>query len=517
MSIDLIIRSGASEVAIAILRDKVLTELHREKTDRGFAVGDIHLARVRKVAPGLNAAFVDVGHEKDAFLHYLDLGPQFRNTFKFTKGAVNGSNKAPTLEGWKLDPDIDRNGKVQDVISASQSILVQIAKEPISTKGPRLTAEVTLAGRYMVLVPFINKVSISSRIKDEEERKRLKQLMHTMRPVNFGMIVRTNAENKRGEDLEADLQALMARWEVMFRNLRGAMPPKKVLGELDRTNAVLRDVLNKDFTSIHVDDADLAEEVAHTLEKIAPEAKGIVKHYKGRLDIFDNFGVNRQIKQAFGRQVMLPSGASLIIEKTEAMHVIDVNSGSRKGAGKKDQETNVLELNIEAAKEIARLLRLRDMGGIIAIDFVDLYEPENRRALHKALKDAMADDKAKHNILPPSRFGVIELTRQRVRPATEIETNESCPTCQGTGEVQAPVLIVDQIENSIGHLLGEKGMDRIALHVHPFIHAYLTKGLRSIRFKWWLRWRKWVRVVPDGSLQFLAYAVKDAEGNEVPL
>lgn len=517
VSIDLIIRSGAGEVTLAILRDKVLIELHREKTDRGFAVGDIHLARVRKVAPGLNAAFVDVGHEKDAFLHYLDLGPQYRNAFKFTKGAVNGSIKASTLEEWKLDPDIDRNGKIQDVVSASQTILVQIAKEPISTKGPRLTAEVTLAGRYMVLVPFINKVSISSRIKDEEERKRLKDLMRTIKPLNFGVIVRTNAEGKRTEDLEADLKALMARWDVMFRNLRGAIPPKRVLGELDRTNAVLRDLLNKDFSSIHVDAEDLAAEVAQTLEKIAPEKKGIVKHYKGALDIFDNFGVNRQIKQAFGRQVMLPSGASLIIEKTEAMHVIDVNSGSRKGAGKKDQETNVLELNIEAAKEIARLLRLRDMGGIIAIDFVDLYEPENRRALHKALKDAMADDKAKHHILPPSRFGVIELTRQRVRPETEIETNESCPTCHGTGEVQAPVLIVDQIENTIAHLINDKGMDRITLHVHPFIHAYLTKGLPSMRARWWMRWRKWVRVIPDGSLQFLAYTVKDAQGNEVPL
>ena len=517
VSIDLIIRASAGEVAIAIMRDKVLSELHREKTDRGFSVGDIYLARVRKVAPGLNAAFVDVGHEKDAFLHYYDLGPQYRNAFKFTKGAVNGGAKASTLEDWKLDPDIVKYGKIADVVSASQTILVQIAKEPISTKGPRLTAEVTLAGRYMVLVPFINKVSISARIKDEEERSRLKKLMHEIRPVNFGVIVRTNAEHKNADDLEADLKALMTRWDVMFRNLRGAMPPKKVLGELDRTNAVLRDLLNKDFTSIHVDDADLSEEVGLTLEKIAPEKKGIVKAYKGKLDIFDQFGVNRQVKQAFGRQVMLPSGASLVIEKTEAMHVIDVNSGSRKGAGKKDQETNVLELNIEAAKEIARLLRLRDMGGIIAIDFVDLYEPENRRTLHKALKDAMADDKAKHNVLPPSRFGVIELTRQRVRPETEIDTNESCPTCQGTGEVQAPVLILDQIENTIAHLAGEKHMRGLVLHVHPFIHSHLTKGLRSIRFNWWMIWRKWVRVIPDGSLAFLTFVVKDGDGNELPI
>lgn len=516
MNIDLIIRSGASEVAIALMKDKALAELHREKTERGFAVGDIHLAKVRKVAPGLNAAFVDVGHEKDAFLHYFDLGPQYRNTFKFAKGAVHGTIQSSLLDNWKLDPDIDKNGKISDALSASQSILVQIAKEPISTKGPRLTAEVTLAGRYMVLVPFINKISISSRIVDEAERKRLKELMLAIKPKNHGVIIRTNAAEKKTEDLENDLKTLLQRWDVMFHNLRNAQPPKKVLGEIDRTSAVLRDLLNKNFTNIHVDDELLAEEIYQTLEKTAPEKKGIVKHYKGKLDIFDNFGVNKQIKQAFGKQVMLQSGAYLIIEKTEAMHVIDVNSGSRKG-GNQDQEKNALDINVEAAHEIARLLRLRDMGGIICIDFIDLYEAENRRTLHKALKDAMADDKAKHNVLPPSRFGVIELTRQRVRPETEIDTSESCPTCNGTGEVSAPVLIVDEIENALNYLHGEKGMSGLTLSVHPFLAAYFTKGLPSIQHKWWWRWKKWVKVRPEGAHQYLDFTVQDSAGNQVPL
>ncbi len=517
MSVDLIIRASEGEVAIALMRDKLLMELHRERTDRGFTVGDIHLAKVRKVAPGLNAAFVDVGHEKDAFLHYFDLGPQYRNSYKFAKGAVSGSISSPMLEGWNLDADISKDGKMAEVISASQSILVQIAKEPISTKGPRLTAEITIPGRFMVLVPFINKVSISSRITDEVERKRLKELMHSLRPKNFGMIIRTNAEGKGTEELETDLKNLLARWDVMFRNLRNALPPKRVLGEIDRTSAVLRDLLNKDFTSIHVNDELLAEEIVQTLDTIAPDKKGIVKHYKGKLDIFDNFAVNKQIKQAFGKQVMLPSGAYLVIEKTEAMHVIDVNSGGRKGSGAKDQEHNALDTNVEAAKEIARLLRLRDMGGIICVDFIDLYEPENRRLLHKALKDAMADDKAKHNILPPSRFGVIEMTRQRVRPETEIDTSESCPTCGGTGEVSAPVLIIDEIENALNYLLTEKDMNGLTLKVHPFIAAYLTKGLWSIQRQWWWRWRKSVKVVGEGASQYLDFHVYDAEGKEIPL
>lgn len=516
MSVDLIIRSQAGQVAIAVMRDRLLMELHRERTEKGFAVGDVYLAKVRKVAPGLNAAFVDVGHEKDAFLHYFDLGPQYRNSFKFTKAAVQGNLTTSMLEDWRLDPDIDKNGKLGEVVSASQSILVQIAKEPISTKGPRLTAEVTLAGRYMVLVPFINKISISSRITDETERKRLKELMLSIKPKNFGVIIRTNAEGKKSEDLAGDLKNLLARWDVMFHNLRSALPPKRVLGEIDRTSAVLRDVLNKDFTNIHVDDELLAEEVRQTLEKIAPEKKNIVKLYKGKLDIFDQFFVNKQIKQAFGKQVMLPSGAYLIIEKTEAMHVIDVNSGGRKG-GNQDQEKNALDTNIEAAREIARLLRLRDMGGIICVDFIDLYEPENRRQLHKALKDAMEDDKAKHNILPPSRFGVIEMTRQRVRPETEIDTTETCPTCGGSGEVSAPVLIVDEIENALNYLHTEKDMSGLTLKVHPFLAAYFTKGFPSVRMKWWWRWKKSVKVVGEGSHQYLDYSIQDSQGNEIPL
>ncbi|MCC6910494.1 MAG: Rne/Rng family ribonuclease [Flavobacteriales bacterium] len=516
MNIDLIIRSSNGEVALALMKDKVLAELHRERTERGFSVGDVYLAKVRKVAPGLNAAFVDVGHEKDAFLHYFDLGPQYRNAYKFAKGAVSGTVNSSLLESWKLDTDIPKEGKLADVLSASQSILVQIAKEPISTKGPRLTAEVTLAGRYMVLVPFINKTSISARITDEVERRRLKDLMNAIKPKGFGIIIRTNAEGKRTEDLEADLKTLMGRWDTMFRNLRNAQAPKKVLGEIDRTSAVLRDVLNKNFTSIHVDDELLAEEIYQTLEKTAPEKKDIVKHYKGKLDIFDNFGINRQIKQAFGKQVMLTSGAYLIVEKTESMHVIDVNSGSRKG-GNQAQEKNALDINVEAAIEIARLLRLRDMGGIICIDFIDLYEAENRRTLHRALKDAMADDKAKHNVLAPSRFGVIELTRQRVRPETEIDTSESCPTCNGTGEVEAPVLIVDQIENALNYFHGERQMSGLTLSVHPFLAAYFTKGLPSIQQKWWWRWKKWVKVKGEGSHQYLDFTVQDGEGNEIPL
>ena len=499
-------------MAIAVLRDKLLMELHRERTEKGFAVGDIYLAKVRKVAPGLNAAFVDVGHEKDAFLHYYDLGPQYRNSFKFTKAAVQGNQKGSLLEDWKLDPDISKEGKLGDVVSASQSVLVQIAKEPISTKGPRLTAEITIAGRYMVLVPFINKVSISSRITDETERKRLKELMHAIRPKNFGMIVRTNAEGKKSEDLEADLKNLMQRWDVMFHNLRNAMPPKRVLGEIDRTSAVLRDVLNKDFTNIHVNDPVVYEEVKETLARIAPEKLNIVKHYTGKLDIFDNFFVNKQIKQAFGKQVMLPSGAYLVIEKTEAMHVIDVNSGHKIVSN--DVEQTIFGVNLEAAEEIARQIRLRDIGGLIVIDFIDMKNLEHRKQLAKAMEDFMRKDRAQHTILPLSKFGLMQITRERARPEVMMDTAEMCPSCGGSGKVNATILLTDDIERDLEYIMQSRPKS-LRLSVHPYLEAYLRKGFPNRQMRWWMKHSKWVRIEADANCPLMAYRFFDSNDDEI--
>jgi ribonuclease G len=410
-----------------------------------------------------------------------------------------------------------KEGKLGDVLSASQSILVQIAKEPISTKGPRLTAEVTLAGRYMVLVPFINKISISSRLTDEVERKRLKELMMAIKPKGFGVIIRTNAADKASSDLEADLKNLLQRWDMMFRNLRNAMPPKKVLGEIDRTNAVLRDVLNKSFTGIHVDDELLADEIRTTLEKIAPEKAGIVKHYKGKMDIFDNFGINKQIKQAFGKQVMLPSGAYLIIEKTEAMHVIDVNSGSRKG-GNQAQEKNALDINIEAANEIARLLRLRDMGGIICVDFIDLYEAENRRTPAQGAEGCHGGRQGQAQRACRLRASASSrLTRQRVRPETEIDTSESLPHLQwhGRGRRTGPHHRRDRERAQLPPR--RERHDRPHAQRASLRPRLFHQGLHEHPAKWWWRWKKWVKVKPEGALQYLAYTVQDGEGNEVPV
>lgn len=515
MSLDLIVDSRSNGIWLALLRDGKLIELHEEQGNTDFAVGDIYLGKVRKIVPSLNAAFVDVGYEKDAFLHYLDLGPQFASLSKFAKDSLHGRQNVADLQYFKFEKEIAKDGKMDQVLSTSQQILVQVAKEPISSKGPRLCAEITLAGRYIVLVPFSDKISISQKIKDPEERDRLKTLLDTIKPKNFGVIIRTVAENKKVEEIDQDLKNLVAKWKTMFDNLKGAQPPKRVLGEIDKTSSILRDLLNADFANIYVNNSDLTAEVRHYVSDIAPEREKIVKHYDGKIDIFEKFGISKQIKALFGKKVPLSSGGYLIIEHTEAMHVVDVNSGNRKGS--EGQESNALATNIEAAEEIARILQLRDMGGIVAIDFIDMHDKENNKVLFEKLKEFMKSDRAKHNILPPSKFGVVEITRQRVRPETEIITNETCPTCGGTGEIQASILLAEEIENNLNFLLLDRREKDIALLVHPYLEAYFKKGLISQQVKWYLKFRKWIPVRGMSVHHLLQYTFVNSKNEEITL
>ncbi|MEO6882410.1 MAG: Rne/Rng family ribonuclease [Bacteroidia bacterium] len=513
---ELIINSTPTEVVIALLNNKRLVELNREKSNNNYTVGDIYLGRVKKVMPGLNAAFVDVGYEKDAFLHYLDLGPQAQSLNKYTKLTQTGKQSASALMYFKLEDDIKKDGKIGNILSGNQHIMVQIAKEPISTKGPRITTEISLAGRYLVLVPFSDKISVSQKLKNPEEKNRLKRLIQSIKPKNFGVIVRTVAENKSVADLDADLNDLVKKWDTCFEALKSGQPPQKLLGEIDRTSAILRDLLNASFNSINVNDATLYEEMKTYLQTIAPDKEKILKLYKGSEPIFDHFGVDKQIKAVFGKTVNMKSGAYLIVEHTEALHVIDVNSGNRTKSDK-DQETNALEVNLEAASEIARQLRLRDMGGIVVVDFIDLHSPANRKLLFDKMKEEMKQDRAKHNILPPSKFGLIQITRQRVRPEMNIITVEKCPSCGGTGEIQASILLVDGIENNLRYILKEQNEKSVTLCVHPFIEAYLLKGFFSIRVKWFLKYKKWISVKAITSYHFTEYHFLNKSGEEIKL
>jgi len=514
VSLELVVDARVNGIWIALLRDGKLIELHEERGNSDFVVGDIYVAKVRRLSPSLNAAFVDVGYEKDAFLHYFDLGAQFKSFSKYVKETLNGKQNVPDLQYFKLEKDIEKEGKISDVVSSSQSILVQVAKEPISTKGPRLSAEVTVAGRYLVLVPFSEKISISQKIKDVEERERLKELMDRIKPKNFGVIIRTVAENKSTADLEGDLRTLLEKWKTIYQNLKTSHPPKRVLGEINTTSSILRDLLNSDFTNIHVNDSKLLGEMIEYISSISPGNERIVKHYDGKLEPFERFGINKQIKTLFGKKVPLPSGGYLIIEHTEAMHVIDVNSGNRKDAN--GQESNALATNVEAAEEIARVLQLRDMGGIICVDFIDMHDRENNKILFDKLKEFMKQDRAKHNIIPPSKFGVVEITRQRVRPETDIETSETCPTCNGSGEVQASILFAEEIESNLNFLIEDKKMKDVVLLVHPYLEAYFKKGLVSRQMKWFLKYKKWIPVRGITAHQLLQYSFVTKENEEIP-
>lgn len=504
MDRELIIDAKSGEVEIALLEDKVLVELQKEKSNQGFQVGDIYLGKVHKIMPGLNAAFVDVGYEKDAFLHYLDLGPQVRSLSKYVKLALAGKGARIPLEQFVAEEDIEKTGKISQVLKVNQSVLVQIEKEPISSKGPRISSEISFAGRFLVLVPFSNRISVSTRIKSVEERNRLKRLIASIKPKNFGVIIRTVAEGKMVAELDADLKNLVARWHGLIVKLKEAKPPFKVLSEMDRTSVILRDVLNESFNSITVNDQTLYEEIRNYIGKIAPKKVEIVKLFRGRVPIYEYFGVDKQIKNAFGKNVSIKTGIYLIVEHTEAMHVIDVNSGHR-SRKENSQEENALAVNLDSATEIARQLRLRDMGGIIVVDFIDMHESQNRRQLFQKLKDEMAKDHAKHTILPPSKFGLVQITRQRVRPENEIEVLEECPTCKGSGKIKSSSLLTDELEENIRTLISEQNEDYIKLTLHPFIHAYLTKGFPSQQLKWYFKYKKWIHLEPVGSHHLLEY------------
>lgn len=517
VSKDLIIDAGSTEVSIALLEDKQLVEFNKEKREVRFSVGDIYLGKVKKIMPGLNAAFVNVGYERDAFLHYLDLGAQFRSLHKFYLTALQRQGRIIPMHKFKPEQDLDKDGKITDVLTPGQTVIVQITKEPISTKGPRLASEISLAGRNLVLIPFSDKVSISSKIDSQEEKNRLKTLIQSIKPKNYGVIVRTVAEGKKVAALDAELRELVRKWEDAFSSVRKEIKaPKLFIGEMNRTSTILRDMLNVSFSSINVNDTEIANDIRRYIREIAPEKESIVKAYKGTLPIFDHFGINKQIKALFGKTVSFKHGAYLIIEHTEALHVIDVNSGNRSRSGN-DQETNALEVNIEAAREIARQLRLRDMGGIIVVDFIDMQSSENKQVLFDKMKEIMANDRTKHNILPLSKFGIMQITRQRVRPEMHIETNEKCPSCQGTGQTRPTILFTDDLEKALSFIVDKIKTKKIYLNVHPFVASFLRSGPIPISLNWSMKYRIWLKVQPVTSYHMLEYHFFDTEGNEIDL
>jgi len=512
---ELIIDSSSSSVEIALLEDGRLVELHQQRTNNNFSVGDVFLGRVQKLMPGLNAAFIDIGHKRDAFLHYTDLSPKLRSVLKFTEGSMNGNLQTHLLEKFKVEPDIFKGGKISQVLKKKQPILVQILKEPISTKGPRLSCELTLPGRYMVMTPFLDMVAVSKKVVNKEERKRLQTLAESIKPKNFGLIIRTAAIGKGVADLHEELLMLLDKWKTIYSQAFHAKPPVKLLSELDKTSSILRDILNDSFTKIVVNSRTMQQQITQFMEGAAPEKVKIIQLYKGNRPIFDAFGINRQIKGSFGKTSTMPSGAYVVIEHTEAMHVIDVNSGPKLIQG--DQETSAIKVNLEAAQEIARQLRLRDIGGLIIVDFIDMRDRDHKQELYKTMKEFMSSDRAQHTVLPLSKFGLMQITRQRVRPELKINTEERCPTCNGTGKVQPTILLLEEIERDLQFILQSRPNISLNIHVHPYIEAYLKRGFWNQQKKWYMKYRKWIRIKVEDELNLTDYAFYDGNQDEIRL
>lgn len=516
MKSELVVDVSREEVSIALLEDSRLVSLQKESRNIAYAVGDLYLAKVKKLMPGLNAAFVDVGYEKDAFLHYLDLGPQFNTYIRYVREALDDKRKVPSVSKLKFDQDIPKQGTIQDVLKPGDQLLVQVAKEPISTKGPRLTTEISFTGRFMVLMPFGDKISISQKIKSTEEKIRLRQLIGSIKPKGFSVIVRTSAENKRVAELNNEMRTLLKSWEDSIAKMQRAKAPALVYQEDSRTLSMIRDLFAPTFENIHVNDKESYEQIRKYVSLIAPEKDSIVQLYDSEVPIFDHYNITRQIKSSFGKTVSFRSGAYLIIEHTEALHVIDVNSGNR-SKSTPDQESNALDVNLKAADEIARQLRLRDMGGIIVVDFIDMAKQEHRQELYDHMREIMVNDRARHNILPLSKFGLMQITRQRVRPALDIATAETCPSCFGKGYVQSSLLFTDKLEEKIEYLTEHLKVKKFIMYVHPYVESYIKKGLFSLYSRWRRRYGRGVKVVADESLAFLQYKVLDQNKVEIDL
>jgi ribonuclease G len=512
---ELIINSSPTEVELALIENSKLVEIHRQKTTMSFSVGDIFLGQVKKNMPSMNAAFLDIGSRKDAFLHFTDIGPQVKSLIKYTNDVLKKKHNHPNLDNFVREEDNPKNGKIDQVFSRNDYVLVQVLKEPISTKGPRLSCEITLPGRYMVLSPFNDHVAVSKKIASQDERKRLKVLVESIKPKGFGVIVRTAAEGKKVADLHNEIRELNEKWEKIYTELRASKEPTKLLSEVDKTQSFLRDILSDTISKISVNSKDMYDGIKAYLQSVDPTRTNIVHMYKGTKPIFEHFDISRQIKSSFGKTSTFSSGGYVVIEQTEAMHVIDVNSGPKNANS--DQETASLQVNIEAAEEIARQIRLRDIGGLIVVDFIDMKSNEGRNELYRKMKEFMENDRAQHTVLPLSKFGLMQITRQRVRPTIHIDTLETCGLCKGTGKAVAAILVIDNIKRDLDFILQNRPGTKLSLKAHPFVTSYLTKGFINAQWQWFWKYKKWFKITEDIELDIFTYIFYDHNGDEIRL
>lgn len=501
-------------ISIAMLENGTLEEITKVDINNGYSVGDIYIGKVRKLMAGMNAAFVSIGGEKDAFIHYLDLGPNYKSYARLLDTLSH--RRIFSFSDYPRQKELVKGGVINQVLSNGDNVLVQISKEPISTKGPRVTTDISITGRFLVLKPFDRKISISQKIKSVDERARLKDIVREVLPQNYGVIIRTASIDATNDDIIQDIKELVGKWQAIIDKLEGIKPPSLIVSESNRVMTILRDLLNDSFSAVVIDDQLIYQQIKEYVKRISPEQEKIVKYYRSSVPLFDEYDITRQIKGLFGKIVPFKRKSYMVIEQTEALHVIDINSGPKVNNGS-NQEQIAYEVNINAVEQIARQLRLRDMGGIIVIDFIDMNKAENRQELFNMMRDAMKKDRAKHTILPLTKFCLMQITRQRVRQATQIENKEACPTCRGKGTVISSVLFDSEIEAQIAALLEMHEIKSITVKLHPFVAAYFNKGLYSRRLKLMLKLKARIKILPNESIGYIDAKYYDKDGVRLSL
>ncbi|HOT96974.1 MAG TPA: Rne/Rng family ribonuclease [bacterium] len=508
MKKDIIINIGIGESRVAILEDGHLAELYLEKPENERMVGDIYYGKVAKVIKGMQAAFVNIGLNQDAFLHFSDVSDNltaFNQLFPQEEARNRGGQTSQRQRHRSRDFN-------EPQLRQGQPILVQVTKEPISSKGARVTTEISLPGRFLVLIPYNDMIGVSRKITNRRERARLKQIGRAIKPEGFGLVIRTVSENRDEAALRADLEDLVRMWETLTDKVRKNTPPLLVHKDMDVLSSVIRDLFTNDVSLLAVDNKKMHKQIVKYVRDVAPALVDRTELYTGRVPIFDKYGIETEITRSLSRKVWLKSGGYIFFDHTEALAAIDVNSG--RFIGKKDHDANSLRINLEAAREIARQLRLRDIGGIIIIDFIDMVEEKNRKRLQEEFLRELELDRAQVNVAPISQFGIIEMTRERIRPALLFTLSDPCPACLGTGRVLSKTTTMARIERWLMRYRAEKGDRSLQLVVNPELAAYLSSGYRSQILR--LSWKYWTRIklIGDENVAMDEFRFLSKDGQE---
>jgi len=497
MANEILININSGETRVALLENGVLVELYLERNSEQGNSGNIYKGRVVRVLPGMQAAFVDIGFDKAAFLYVTDVHQDFDDLELMMRAREDDGNGLPRIDEEDI-PDLTTPFQIEDLLHEGQEVLVQVSKEPLGSKGARITSHISLPGRHLVLMPMVDQIGVSRRIENEAERRRLREIIQRIKPAGCGLIVRTASEGKGEAELRQDLDFLLKMWNNIQRRKAASPVPSLLHKDLDLTLRAIRDLFTQDVERVVVDSEEEFKKTLDFCETFMPQLKSFIEIYDKDEPLFDFFGIEMEISRALGRRVWLKSGGYIVIDLTEALTVIDVNTG--RFVGKRNLEDTILKTNLEAVKEIAYQLRLRNIGGIIIIDFIDMEKESSREKVFQALIEALKKDKSKTNILKISELGLVEMTRKRTRESLGRILSERCFYCEGRGFLKSRSTICQDILREIQRDIRDLPGENILVNVHPNVANFIYDEARSEIEKLEKRFNK--RIIVTGKSDY---------------